>query len=188
MKSTSDANPYTEITLTPDNREVLRKFLDDQANIHDAVDIVKNNIARKTFKDTLHENYWVYIKQKFDIFNLLLIVFSLLVVASIVYFEVRTRLTILQQFLFLLIIAFLVSIPWEWFRLYKKEFAKKQGVMMKNIAKHCHTDQELSIGQSFRLWGKSLFSVEDSTCSKYQEALLIDPIWEVPPIMVSNLS
>lgn len=188
LKATSDINPNTEITLTPANREVLKRFLEDKSNVHDITDILKQSMVDRSLTDYWHENYWMTLEQHFDVGTLILIVVFVCLITTVVVFEMYTRLTVRQQFFYLLLVAFVVSIPWEWCRLYKKEFAKKQSMIMNDIEKHCHTHHKLQFTESFRLWWKSSFTFGDSSCKMYQEALLVDPIWEVPPSMVMNFN
>lgn len=188
LKATSDVNPHTEITLLPENRDILNRFMEGKANVHDVTDILKQNIRNKTLADSLHESYWLTIKEHltfFDIGNLIFVgIFASLILAVLV-FEMRTRLSIRQQFFYLLLVAFVVSIPWEWCRLYKKAFAAKQGLIMKNIEKHCHTDHEFGFTESLLVLLKNSFTFQgDKKCKMYQEALLVDPIWEIPPSLV----
>lgn len=102
-----------------------------------------------------------------------------------IVFETRTRLTWRTQFWGVLFLCFIVSIPWEWYRLYRKAFASKQAQMEKEIPKHCRPDHELRPLESFSLWLRNSFTFTDDACVKYQEMLLVDPIWEISPSRVS---
>ncbi|KAK3747284.1 hypothetical protein QZH41_016852 [Actinostola sp. cb2023] len=188
LGATSNVNPYTEVVLNAENREILRVFLDDKANIHDVTAILIDNITNKTLADSLKESYWNTIAEHFNGGNIILIVTIMLMILTVVVFEMRTRMTARQQFFTLLVVSFVISLPWEWVRMYKKEFAAKQSLMMKNIEKHCRTDHELGFSESLSLWWKSSFTFGDTSCSKYQEALLVDPIFEVAPSMAVSVT
>ena len=56
---------------------------------------------------------------------------------------------------------------------------------MKDMPKHCRPDHELSPRESLWLWWKNSFSFDQDSCVKYQESLIVDPLWEVSPVKAS---
>ncbi|OWF38492.1 uncharacterized protein LOC110466223 [Mizuhopecten yessoensis] len=83
----------------------------------------------------------------------------------------------------LVILAFLGSLPWEFVRLYQIEIAKKMANLQIGVPKECVPDQ-MSFLQSFRNWLFSMLSWQPNPCEKYYKMLMVDPLWEVSPIMV----
>jgi len=43
---------------------------------------------------------------------------------------------------------------------------------------------QMTLYQSFRYWFRLKFSWQQDPCEKYHKALLVDPMWETPPLMV----
>lgn len=181
----SDLQPHTEINLSTEQLETFKKFLKDEANIHDVNTILLSSITNRTMSESFMDKSRVFFLSFLNGETLFFVIYLTVLAILIIVFEIRTTLTAWQQLFFLLILLFVISIPWEWYRLYKKEFAKKQGIMVETLQKHCKTDHELGPVESLSLWWKSSFSTEDSSCAKYQEALLVDAVWEVAPSMVS---
>ncbi|XP_067846709.1 chloride channel CLIC-like protein 1 [Heptranchias perlo] len=79
--------------------------------------------------------------------------------------------------------CFLISFVWNWMFLYKTAFAKRQA----NFAKlqldkpMCTGVQDMDWKGSLVEWFKRTWSLQDDPCEKYYEALLVDPVLEVPP-------
>ncbi|XP_031566170.1 chloride channel CLIC-like protein 1 isoform X2 [Actinia tenebrosa] len=187
-EATSNLKPFTEINLSAEQREIFKKFLNDEANIHDVNTILLNSITNRTMSDSFIDKSKVFFQSVLNTEALIFVIFLTVLVMLFIIFQIKTRLTALQQLSFLLIMLFIISIPWEWCRLYKKEFAKKQGIMMETLQKHCKTDHELGPIESLNLLWKSSFSTDDSSCAKYQEALLVDAVWEVAPSMAVSVT
>ncbi|XP_047231802.1 chloride channel CLIC-like protein 1 [Girardinichthys multiradiatus] len=82
--------------------------------------------------------------------------------------------------------SFFVSIPWNWFYLYKKAYAKHQYKFMKleKIFPHCMGLKESSLMDSLKDWYRNTFTFQDDPCEEYQKLLSIDPIFEVSPLKV----
>lgn len=85
--------------------------------------------------------------------------------------------------LLLVLSAFLISIPWEYVRLFQIEVAKRMAVMEKGVPKECYPDK-MTISQSIRYWLLMQLSWQHDPCEKYHKALLVDPLWEITPLMV----
>ncbi|XP_076082735.1 uncharacterized protein LOC143053824 isoform X1 [Mytilus galloprovincialis] len=89
-----------------------------------------------------------------------------------------------KKFLILFIfLIFLVSIPWEYVRLFQIEVAKRMAVMGKGVPSECYPER-MTITESVRYWMVSQLSWQHDPCEKYHTALLVDPLWEITPLMV----
>ncbi|CAH1772322.1 unnamed protein product [Owenia fusiformis] len=81
------------------------------------------------------------------------------------------------------LISAAISIPWEFIRLYQNEVAKKSSVMYQGMPSDC-IPKDMTVWQSWKSWCMWQLSWEDSPCDKYHHALLVDPFWEVTPMLV----
>ncbi|XP_033743839.1 uncharacterized protein LOC117329797 [Pecten maximus] len=86
-------------------------------------------------------------------------------------------------FWILVTFAFLGSLPWEFVRLYQIEVAKKMANLQVGVPDEC-TPSQISLLQTFRNWLFSILSWQPNPCEKYYKMLMVDPLWEVSPIMV----
>ncbi|XP_078417818.1 chloride channel CLIC-like protein 1 isoform X1 [Cetorhinus maximus] len=81
------------------------------------------------------------------------------------------------------LLCFLISFAWNWMFLYKTAFAKRQA----NFAKlqldkpMCTGVQNMDWKGSLTEWFRRTWTLQNDPCEKYYEALLVDPILEVPP-------
>ncbi|XP_040291962.1 chloride channel CLIC-like protein 1 [Bufo bufo] len=82
----------------------------------------------------------------------------------------------------LLIFCFFFSIPWEWVRLYQIEVAKKSTILSEGYARSCY-QQDLSFWETLKVWLSWNFSWDSDSCESYYKALMVDPLWEVTPLM-----
>ena len=67
--------------------------------------------------------------------------------------------------------------------MYKSALSKKTAASLKDIPPEC-SPNKMTAWSSIRLWLKDHFSTESDQCAIYHEAILVDPIWEVSPLMV----
>ncbi|XP_063815444.1 uncharacterized protein LOC135055374 isoform X2 [Pseudophryne corroboree] len=86
------------------------------------------------------------------------------------------------SFALLLILCLFVSIPWEWVRLYQIEVAKKASVLSEGYSRSCY-QADLSFWETLKVWLSWNFSWERDSCESYYKALMVDPFWEVTPLM-----
>ncbi|XP_060062657.1 uncharacterized protein LOC132543198 [Ylistrum balloti] len=93
------------------------------------------------------------------------------------------KLTYRNIFWILVVLAFLGSLPWEFIRLYQTEIAKKMANLQVGVPDEC-IPKQVSILQSFRNWVYSILSWQPNPCERYYKMLMVDPLWEVSPIMV----
>lgn len=176
------------VTASKDDVATLEKFIkSNDGNVQDVCEVIINIISNFKGKDDMYDfGQWDNSSLSYITKEAILILVSLiLVICAAIVFETRTRLTWRTQFWGVLFLCFIVSIPWEWYRLYRKAFASKQAQMEKEIPKHCRPDHELRPLESFSLWLRNSFTFTDDACVKYQEMLLVDPIWEISPSKVS---
>ncbi|XP_056403969.1 chloride channel CLIC-like protein 1 [Hyla sarda] len=89
--------------------------------------------------------------------------------------------TWLYHLALLLILCLFISIPWEWVRLYQIEVAKKATILSEGYARSCY-QQDLSFWETLKIWLSWNFSW-GSDCESYYKALMVDPLWEVTPLM-----
>ncbi|XP_068120566.1 chloride channel CLIC-like protein 1 isoform X1 [Hyperolius riggenbachi] len=95
----------------------------------------------------------------------------------------RTLLDMWRYYLVLLLILCLFfSVPWEWFRLYKIEVAKKTRVLSEGYARSCYQADQ-SFWEILKIWMSWNFSWDTGSCESYYKALMVDPFWEVNPLM-----
>lgn len=177
------------VTASKDNVAALEKFVkSDDGNVQDVCEVIIGIVSNFKGRDDMYSfGQWDNSSLSYITKEAILILASLiLVICAAIVFETRTRLTWRTQLWGVLFICFIVSIPWEWYRLYRKAFASKQAQMEKEIPKHCRPDHELRPLESLTLWLKNSFTFTDDTCVKYQEMLLVDPIWEISPSKVSS--
>ncbi|KAM3922992.1 chloride channel CLIC-like protein 1 [Leptodactylus fuscus] len=90
--------------------------------------------------------------------------------------------TWLYHLALLLILCLFVSIPWEWVRLYQIEVAKKATILSEGYGRSCH-QEDLSFWETLKIWLSRNFSWDSDSCESYYKALMVDPLWEVTPLM-----
>ncbi|XP_072270587.1 chloride channel CLIC-like protein 1 isoform X2 [Pyxicephalus adspersus] len=88
----------------------------------------------------------------------------------------------LHNLVLLLVLSLSISIPWEWFRLYKIEVAKKMRILSEGYARSCY-QADLSFWETMKIWFSWNFSWDVGSCESYYKALMVDPFWEVNPLM-----
>lgn len=179
---------YATIELSSDDLETLNEFKDkdvDGEKIHDILEIL-SGIFNKVQEDERNMfTVWSRITMTIDYNKEIVAILVIFIVLSIIFliFQYRTYMSWKQQFWYLIVGLFLISIPWEWFRLYRKEFAKKQAEMIKQFPRSC-IPNNMTISQSVSLWLSNLATWKEDECAKYHEAILVDPVWEVSPSQV----
>ena len=178
------------VTASKDDVATLEKFVkSNDGNVQDVCEVIIGIVSNFKGKDNLYDfGQWDNSSLSYITKEAILILASMiLVICAAIVFETRTTLTWRTQLWGVFFLCFIVSIPWEWYHLYRKAFASKQAQMEKgtDIPKHCQPDHELQPLESLTLWLKNSFTFADDTCVKYQEMLLVDPIWEISPSKVS---
>ncbi|XP_071969726.1 chloride channel CLIC-like protein 1 isoform X2 [Engystomops pustulosus] len=95
--------------------------------------------------------------------------------------------TWLYHLAFFLLLCLCVSIPWEWVRLYQIEVAKKATVLSEGYARSCY-QQDMSFWETLKIWWSWNFSWDSDSCESYYKALMVDPLWEVTPLMCTQIT
>lgn len=90
--------------------------------------------------------------------------------------------TWLEGFALFLVLCMIMTLPWEWVRLYQIEVAKKMAVLSEGFPNNCNSEN-LSLWGSFKVWLSWHFAWESDSCENYHRALVVDPFWEVTPLM-----
>ena len=82
------------------------------------------------------------------------------------------------------IILMTISSAWHWVHLYKKAVSKHHAAIMENQKppKECFPEKMSLSDLFFNAVIHASYSANDK-CSKYHEALMVDPFWEVSPTM-----
>ena len=176
------------VKATKEETGTLRRFVDsEKGNAQDVCEVMTNILSNfKTQYVPPISSYWdlsmfSYVTKE----AVVALAFLVVSLAVVIAFEARTRWSWRTQFWSILFLGFAISVPWEWYHLYRKRFASKQAKMQKDIPKHCQHDHELNPWESLVLWVKSAVTFSDDACTEYQRTLLVDPIWEVSPLKVS---
>uniref|UniRef100_UPI00358E6586 chloride channel CLIC-like protein 1 isoform X1 n=2 Tax=Myxine glutinosa TaxID=7769 RepID=UPI00358E6586 len=96
--------------------------------------------------------------------------------------ELYTRVSWRMQLWRLLIISFLISIPWNWLHLYKLAFAEKQAkIVSSQVPNYCIGSQYMSWRDSLWEWARQSFTLQEDPCLIHHRNMLVDPILEVSP-------
>ncbi|XP_068726120.1 chloride channel CLIC-like protein 1 [Montipora capricornis] len=171
------------ITASEDDAASLEKFvISGDGNVHDVCEVIMGVISNFKGKDDIFDfSNWGTSHVFFTSEALLFVAAFILVICAAVIFEKHTNLTWRSQVWLVLFWCFVISIPWEWYHLYRKSFATKQAEMEKDIPKECRPDNEVHPFDYFKLWFTNTFTFSQDPCVKYQETLLVDPMWEVSP-------
>ncbi|XP_061196030.1 uncharacterized protein LOC133204286 [Saccostrea echinata] len=93
------------------------------------------------------------------------------------------QLTLRSVLGFLTILTLLLSIPFEYMRLYQEQVAKKVAVMKVGAPREC-VPQEMNFMESLKYWINWELSWVHDPCEKYHKAMLVDPLWEISPLLV----
>ena len=82
------------------------------------------------------------------------------------------------------ILLVLISSAWHWVHLYKKAVSKRHAAIMEsqNPPKECFPEKMSLSDYFFNAMIHSSYSANDK-CTKYHEAFMVDPFWEVSPTM-----
>nr|XP_006819247.1 PREDICTED: chloride channel CLIC-like protein 1-like [Saccoglossus kowalevskii] len=82
----------------------------------------------------------------------------------------------------IIIISAVASVPWEWIRMYQNEVAKKASTLYQGVPAEC-LPQDIGVWLSIKSWLSWQFTWGHDPCYKYHHALIVDPVWEVTPVM-----
>ena len=169
------------VTASQDDVTTLEKFVSSSdGNVQDVCEIIshifegKDDLSGFSWKDAL-----------FD-FKPHLLVFGLIfLILLVIYFERHTNLTWTSQFWLVFMWCFIISIPWEWYHLYRKSFAAKQAELEKEMPKECRPAGKMQPFDYLIGWLQNTVTFRRDACVQYYETFLVDPMWEVSPSRVS---
>ncbi|XP_072429920.1 chloride channel CLIC-like protein 1 isoform X1 [Chiloscyllium punctatum] len=172
-----------EIFITKQDVTAIKKFLSDKAWKAGALDDALSKILIN-FKFHDYESWKWRFEDTFHVdpltaFLLLAMLTFIIIIFHIVWI-VAPPFTRPYRFFLL---CFLISFVWNWVFLYKTAFAKRQA----NFAKlqldkpMCTGVQNMDWKGSLLEWFRQTWTLQKDPCELYYEALLVDPILEVPP-------
>ncbi|XP_078263939.1 chloride channel CLIC-like protein 1 isoform X2 [Rhinoraja longicauda] len=169
-----------EVYLTKHDVTEIKKFLDGKPWKSGPLD---DALSRLLVNFKYHDpEVW---KWKFeDVFGVdlfTILQFLACLVCILLIFHLAWR-TLTRPFRFILF-CFLLSFGWNWVFLYKTAFAKRQAnfAKMEHDTLICTGVQKLDWTGSLAEWFRRTWTLQDDKCEKYYEALLVHPVWEVPP-------
>ncbi|XP_074524554.1 chloride channel CLIC-like protein 1 [Halichoeres trimaculatus] len=165
----------TEIQSLLEGEDIWRTGALDNAISQILVDLRPHDYeARKwRFEDTFG----------IDLDTLLKMGMLVLVLIGIICTQLWSTVSRFIQFRRMLFVGFIVSIFWNWFYLYKIEFAKHQSNLVKANADYekCTGMKSVDWRDSLKEWYRSTWTLQDDPCKKYYEVLMVDPLLLVPP-------
>ncbi|KAL4236368.1 chloride channel [Mactra antiquata] len=168
------------ITLSDSDIEMLDKFaeLGNIKHIHDVHDILGNMVNHvAASRMSRMEKMALWLEHKIGLKLDRLIQFMLIAaLASVVLLiEVRLQIAWRRRVSQLIVLMFIISIPWTWYELYKKAEVQQQSVVTKDIPEECRGNDNWLTSL------KSIFVIQDNKCQEYHENMLISPFIRVPP-------
>ncbi|XP_042901196.1 uncharacterized protein [Parasteatoda tepidariorum] len=157
------------IPLNSDSLSELKTISTKTLNIGELDELVSNLISKTTV--TSKETYdWANFSYDFGYGLLVLLGTGLFAYLFYILFILRPIWTIFWCIIF-------ICIFWHWMHLYQKKVAYKHAQLASmTIPSECRKN-DFSFLESIQEYFKSFFRVSD--CTKYYEALMVDPIWEV---------
>ena len=172
------------IAASQDDVTTLEKFVSSSdGNVQDVTAIISRILSNIQGKDDLFGFSW---KEALFDFKPHLFVFGLIfLILLVIYFERHTNLTWMSQFWLVFVWCFVISIPWEWYHLYRKSFAAKQADLEKEMPKECRPAGKMQPFDFLIGWLRNAVTFHRDSCVQYYETFLVDPMWEVSPSRVS---
>lgn len=165
------------IAASQDDVTTLEKFVSSSdGNVQDVSEIISHIFEGN---DDLFGFSW---KDALFDFKPHLLVFGLIfLILLVIYFERHTNLTWTSQFWLVFVWCFIISIPWEWYHLYRKSFAAKQAELEKEMPKECRPAGKMQPFDYLIGWLQNTVTFRRDACVQYYETFLVDPMWEVSP-------
>ena len=163
---------------------------DNDEAIYDVLEIISGIFNQLQSEEKWRNTIWSELTLGTNFINKEIIAVSVIIsvlISILLLFESQTSMSWQKQFWYILMGMFVISIPWEWFHMYRQAFAQKQATVMKEgDAQHCFPSN-MTVLQSLSLWMTNLVSWKKDECGKFQEAILVDPVWEVSPSQVGQV-
>ena len=179
---------YLTLELSDEDLKTLQEFKEDPSGekISDISELLAR-IFQQFEQDGIQEQMFFSRMWKVIVYNkeIFTVVFIISILISLLIFQVRTSIPWYRQLWYIFKWLFIISLPWEWLRLYYKEFAKKQAELTKTNNSSCHSATMTFISQ-ISFWVASKFTWREDECLKFYEAYVVDSFWEVPPSLVSE--
>lgn len=165
------------IAASQDDVTTLEKFVSSSdGNVQDVCEIISHIFEGN---DDLFGFSW---KDALFDFKPHLLVFGLIfLILLLIYFKRHTNLTWTFQFWSVFKWCFIISIPWEWYYLYRKSFAAKQAELEKEMPKECRPAGKMQPFDYLIGWLQNTVTFRRDACVQYYETFLVDPMWEVSP-------
>eukprot|EP00794_Sanderia_malayensis_P008147 gene8147-9018_t len=183
LLATLNEGEHAKIILLVDhkNRRAFLECINEERNIQSCVDSVKDIFnATYLIKPPKMLELTFGFLEKITLGHIVSLLYGSAVALVCLYTTkmILSRNSVLGIIVILILVCFVVSIPWEWMRMYKKALAKK--ARDSHMNSDCINSTLSMIGLA-KWWLQDTFSFSDSQCSKYYDALLVDPHWEVTP-------
>lgn len=169
-----------EIYLTKHDVSEIKKFLDGKPWKPGPLDDALSRLL-VNFKHHDPEVWKWNFEDVFGVDLLTILQFLACLVCILLIFRLAwTALTRPYRFI---LFCFLLSFVWNWVFLYKTAFAKRQAnfAKMEHDKPICTGVHKLDWSGSLVEWFRRRWTLQDDPCEKYYEALLVHPVWEVPP-------
>ena len=179
----SAAQRYFKFKLENDSVSILDKCLEDKEHFETCMDVTLGIIKTAQEEIPSEMAYKVFsILEKVDLIKLSYVIIAILCLTfsvNIVFSLLRSKSNVLGMIFILLWASFLVSVPWEWMRLYKEAISRKTAAKM-SVSSECF-GEKMSYISLMKYWLQNTFSFSDDECLKYYNSEIIDPFWEVTP-------
>lgn len=164
----SDKVINIHISLSADDYTVLKKYvLNDDGTQTELINMIqKLDAIQPITKITVP---WTVLTQT---------ALSIGAMCLCIHILIRIKPSIIQLGMYTFLLIFLISIPWNWWRLYQMEKAAHHTTVVRGIPLKC----DIHYKKSFVEIIQDLFSLsKEDECVKYHQQLMTDPIWEVAP-------
>jgi len=81
--------------------------------------------------------------------------------------------------------CFLISIPWEWYKLFKEAVAEREAQLTQQMPEECKPNK--TKWAAVTIWMRHTFTFDDERCVEYHKALMVDPFWDVSPFQAFSV-
>eukprot|EP00111_Clytia_hemisphaerica_P020834 TCONS_00061441-protein len=181
-----EENKYgIELMMFRSDYEQLEHLLQDDQRPPDNKQLL--DLIVQAFKPLSRSSY-VCIKPYMNARTAAIVVITLLIL-YIIHHVVSIPQSMMGRLTFLFFVVFVISVCWEYYRMYKMALAKKTASTMQlpKPPEQCLPVEKISELDALLIWFKDRFTLADDECVKYHENLLVDPFWEVSPMMAISV-
>ncbi|XP_056459688.1 chloride channel CLIC-like protein 1 [Gadus chalcogrammus] len=118
-----------------------------------------------------------------EIDTVLKVFLCVLVIAAVICTQLWAVVSWFVQFKRMFAVCFLVSIVWNWFYLYKIEFAQHQSRLAKmdTAYEKCTGMKKIDWTDNLKEWYRTTWTLQDDPCNEYYKDLMVSPFLLVPP-------